>query len=275
MEPTNPTQWRLIQSGSQHGALNMAIDEALLESVGAGNSPPTLRLYGWEPGCLSLGLAQPVGDIDRLALEAHGWDLVRRPTGGKAILHVDELTYAIIAPAGHPALRGGVLTSYRRLSRGLTAGLARLGLEVDQPSARPSPGEAQNPICFEAPSAYEITGQGKKLLGSAQLRRKDAILQHGTLPLTGDISRICLTLRYQDPQSRRISRERLLARAATVETLLNRIVGWDEAAQALKLGFEGAFGWTFKSTDLTDVEHARAHELELSRYSSPAWIGRV
>jgi lipoate-protein ligase A len=255
--------------------MNMAIDEALLESVGAGSSPPTLRLYGWEPGCLSLGHAQPVGDIDRLALEAQGWDLVRRPTGGKAILHVDELTYALIAPAGHPALRGGVLASYRRLSRGLTAGLARLGLEVDPPNAEPTPGDEQNPICFEAPSAYEITGHGKKLLGSAQLRRKDAILQHGTLPLAGDISRICLTLRYQDPQARRIARERLLARATTVEMLLNRSVGWDEAAAALKSGFEDAFGWTFSPTDLTEVEHARAHELELSRYSEPAWISRV
>ncbi len=210
--------------------MNMAIDEALLESIGAGNSPPTLRFYGWEPGCLSLGHAQPLGDIDRLALEAQGWDLVRRPTGGKAILHVDELTYAIIAPSRHPALQGGVLASYRRLSMGLTAGLTRLGLELDPPSAEPVPGDQQNPICFETPSAYELTSHGKKLLGSAQLRRRDAILQHGTLPLVGDISRICLTLRYQDPQARRISRERLLGRAATVEMLLDRAVGWDEAA---------------------------------------------
>jgi lipoate-protein ligase A len=276
MEEINPNQWRVIYSGSHRGPQNMAVDEALLESVGAGRSLPTLRLYGWVPGCLSLGYAQPLTDIDRLALEAQGWDLVRRPTGGKAILHADELTYAIVAPANHPALRGGVLESYRRLSQGLIAGVQRLGLVVDPPiGGMPSAGAPKNPICFEAPSAYEITSGGKKLLGSAQLRRKDGILQHGSLPLFGDLSRICLTLRYEDPQARRKARKQLLERATTVEAMLKQEIESTYAAQSLQSGFEDALGWTFIPGPLTEAEITRANELEDERYADPAWTGRV
>jgi lipoate-protein ligase A len=276
MIENNPSQWRVIFSGSDRGSRNMALDEALLESVGGGASLPTLRFYGWAPACLSLGYSQPITDVDRLALGTQEWDLVRRATGGRAILHTDELTYAIIAPTNHPALRGGVLESYLLLSKGLIAGMERLGLSVDPPQANPiAQGTTENPVCFEVPSAYEITCGGKKLLGSAQLRRKDGILQHGSLPLTGDISRICLALRYDDPQARRVARERLLERASTVESLLDRGVSMQDAAQAVQSGFEDALNWTFTTGAVTEDEIERAQELEQSRYSNSAWTERV
>ncbi len=276
MGEINPNQWRVIFSGSDRGPFNMAVDEALLESVGTGGSLPTLRFYSWTPACLSLGYAQPITEIDRLTLEAQSWDLVRRPTGGRAILHMDELTYAIVAPSDHPALRGGVLESYRRLSLGLIAGVQRLGLVVDPPRADPpSAGGGDNPVCFEIPSAYEITVGGKKLLGSAQLRRKDGILQHGSLPLSGDLSRICLTLRYADPQARLVARERLLERATTVESMLNHEIEWAEAARAIQFGLEDALGWILTPGSLTEAEIERARELEQKRYDDSAWTGRV
>ena len=94
----HPGTWRLLLSEPLSGPENMALDEALLENVGRGMAAPTLRLYAWRPPCLSLGYAQPVGDVDQTALAEHQWDVVRRPTGGRAILHTDELTYAVIAP---------------------------------------------------------------------------------------------------------------------------------------------------------------------------------
>jgi len=109
----------------------MAVDEAILEGVCSGNSQPTLRLYAWQPACLSLGYAQPFSEVDSEALAAKGWDIVRRPTGGRAILHVDELTYAVIAPDTDPRVAGSVLDSYLRLSEALLEALRLIGLSPE------------------------------------------------------------------------------------------------------------------------------------------------
>ncbi|RLC86950.1 MAG: hypothetical protein DRI79_09275, partial [Chloroflexi bacterium] len=175
----------------------MAVDEAILRAVAAGLVPPTLRLYAWEPPCLSLGRAQPLADVDREAVQAAGFNLVRRPTGGRAILHVDELTYSVVAPQGEPRVTGGIVESYRRLSAGLVHGLERLGMAglVADRRAPPSPtGRGGTGVCFEVPSDYEITAGGRKLVGSAQMRAQSVVLQHGAVPLHGDIARICSLL---------------------------------------------------------------------------------
>jgi len=125
----------------------MAIDEAILCAVAAGLAPPTLRLYAWAPPCLSLGRAQPLADVDLEALRAAGFDLVRRPTGGKAILHADELTYSVIAPESEPRVAGGVIESYRRLSRGLVCALEESGYLTSRSASK------QNAVHSTAPSA--------------------------------------------------------------------------------------------------------------------------
>ena len=123
---TNP--WRLLYHPPAHGAWNMAVDEAILEATGRGDSPPTLRLYAWTPACLSLGYAQNAADVDHAALAQAGWVLVRRPTGGRAVLHTDELTYSVIAPLNEPIVAGTILESYSRLSKALLTALELLGL---------------------------------------------------------------------------------------------------------------------------------------------------
>jgi lipoate-protein ligase A len=268
--------WRLILSPPAGGAANMAMDEAILESVTAGAELPTLRLYAWEPACLSIGYAQPVVEADEARLAEQGWSLVRRPTGGRAILHTDELTYAIIAPSSNPHVSGGVLTSYRRLSRGLIDGLRRLGLEPEVRDAAPvSEEERADPVCFEVPSAYEITVKGKKLIGSAQLRRRGGVLQHGSLPLTGDIGRICTVLRFPDEAARQARLDRLRSRACTVEDLLGHEVGWQEAASAIRAGLAHALGLVFEEGEPSPAETRRAHQLERERYAHPHWTRRV
>jgi lipoyl(octanoyl) transferase len=124
------TPWRLLTTPAARGAWNMALDEAVLEHIGCGASLPTLRLYAWEPACLSLGHAQPFADVDLPRLKERGWEVVRRATGGRAILHTDELTYSVIAPSDEPRVAGSVLESYNRLAQALLLGVQNLDLPV-------------------------------------------------------------------------------------------------------------------------------------------------
>ncbi len=279
--PYPAATWRLLHSPLAQGAANMAIDEALLRAVAEGGAPPTLRFFGWTPPCLSLGYAQPAAEVDRQRLAQFGYGLVRRPTGGRAILHTDELTYSIIAPMDEPRVRGGVMESYQQLSAGLLAGLAQLGLNV-RADKEYSPAEAasvKGPVCFEVPSNYEITvgtgGQPRKLLGSAQVRKQGVVLQHGTLPLTGDIGRICDALVFDSEAERQRVRARVRARATTVADVIGREVSWSAAAAALAQGFAKALNLTWQPASLAPAEAALAEQLRVEKYATDAWNARV
>ncbi len=261
--------WRLIRSPAADGATNMAVDEAILRAVAAGDVPPTLRLYAWEPPCLSLGRGQPVEDVDRAAVAAAGYNLVRRPTGGRAILHIDELTYSVVAPEREERVAGGVVESYRRLSQGLMRGLALLGVTDVVADERVESRGAEGPVCFEVPSDYEITVGERKLVGSAQMRARGGVLQHGAVPLTGDIARICRLLSgHPDP-------EEVRARATTVERALGRSVSWEEAAETLIEGFAGALELRFDVSRLTEAEQVAARALRAEKYGAEAWTETV
>jgi lipoate-protein ligase A len=237
---------------------------------------PTLRLYAWDPACLSLGHAQPFTDIDSARLRARGWEAVRRLTGGRAILHTDELTYSVTGSAQEPVLTGGVLESYNRLARALLFAVQELGLPVEMKEAVHSSGGAHaNPVCFEVPSSYEITVNGKKLIGSAQARKKEGVLQHGSLPLTGDLRRICQALVFESEQARATASERLLRRATTVESALGGAVSWEAAAQAFVRGFETQLDLCFEKGELSASEFRRAEELVREKYDHPSWTERV
>jgi lipoate-protein ligase A len=263
--------WRLLITPPTHGAWNMAVDEAILEAVGRGGSLPTLRLYAWEPACLSLGYAQPLSDVDIPCLQARGWEMVRRPTGGRAVLHIDEITYSAIAPLNEPRVAGTVLDSYNRIAHALVEALRLLGLPVEVEERSGGPGKSPNPVCFEVPSTYEITVGGKKLVGSAQARRKEGVLQHGSLPLNGDLTRILQVLAYPDEEARTRAASHLVERATTVETALGRVVSWNEAAQAYIAAFRSVLALDLQPGKLTPEEEVRAGELSASKYSHPDW----
>lgn len=269
--------WRLIRSAPGVGAWNMAIDEAILESVANKETPPTLRLYNWEPPCLSLGYAQPVGDVDLDALKNKSWHLVRRPTGGRAILHTDELTYAVIAPLEEPRVAGGVLQSYCRLAQALLLGLHLLGLpaQAKKEHNHPTGIRMDGPVCFEAPSNYEITVGGKKLIGSAQARRREGVLQHGALPLYGDITRITQVLNFPNESRREQAAKRLSNHATTVQIILDKVIAWEIAADAFEKGFQQALQLDFQFTELTPSELHRASELVKEKYANNKWTERV
>ena len=270
--------WRLIKTLPAPGSWNMAVDEAILEAIGRNKALPTLRLYAWEPACLSLGYAQPISDADSVQLEAHGWNIVRRATGGRAILHTDELTYSVIGPPDEPRLAGGVLESYRRLSQALLAALQRLGIPakaLPQPQTPGSNGQPKEPVCFEVPSNYEITVHGKKLIGSAQARKKDGVLQHGTLPLYGDLTRITQVLTFDNEDKRQVVADRLLARATNIEMAINRHVSWDEATEAFISAFSETLNLQLEPAELSPFELIRADELIKEKYAHPSWTERI
>jgi len=271
-------KWRLIKSPPARGVWNMAVDEAILENVGEGIFPPTLRLYSWNPPCLSLGYAQPISDVDLPSIKSLGWNLVRRPTGGRAILHTDELTYSVIAPYTEPRLAGGVLESYKRLSQALLSVLKILNIPAE---ALPLPNDFEpnrktaEPVCFEIPSKYEITVNGKKIIGSAQARKKPGILQHGTLPLYGDLTRITYVLSFNEEKDRLNAEKRLLSHACTVESFLGEKITWEKAAQAFIQAFSQTLKLDLIPSELSKEETGLAAQLMESKYSNSEWTFRL
>jgi lipoate-protein ligase A len=133
----------------------------------------------------------------------------------------------------------------------------------------------QNPVCFEVPSSYEITVDGKKLIGSAQARKKEGVLQHGSLPLTGDLTRICDALIFENESTRQEAKDRLLSRATTVESVLGVEISWENAAQALVKGFEAELGIQFEDAELSPSELQRADELVKEKYAHMSWTERM
>lgn len=266
--------WRLLHTPPSTGAWNMAVDESILEHIYRGESKPTLRLYSWNPPCLSLGHAQSIKDVDMERLHAHGWDVVRRVTGGRAILHTDELTYSVTGSAEEPVLAGGVLESYNRLAQALLHAVQSLSVPVEMKEHVGHASSMTNPVCFEVPSTYEITVDGKKLIGSAQARKKEGVLQHGSLPLTGDLARICDALVFENESAREMAKERLLARATTIESVLSVETDWGTAAQAFVGGFEAQLGIQFERGELSPSEIQRADQLVKEKYAHPSWTER-
>ena len=276
VEPLEPATWRLIESGALPGALNMAVDEAIAEAVAAGDSPPTLRLYGWQPPCLSLGQAQPWDVVDFERCAALGWDVVRRSTGERAVLDIDGATYMRGGPENEARVRGGVLESYRRLSTGLLAALRALGVGPERAQSYYEDKGESGPACFDGPSDYEITLGQRKLIGSAQMRKRGIVLQHGALPLFGDITRVAEGLAFDLPGQRLALKNRLRWRATTLaEGLRGRQLSLAEAAACLRQGFAQALALNFVEAGLTATELARAEALCAEKYANPAWTKRL
>jgi lipoate-protein ligase A len=270
--------WRLLVTPPLDGATNMAIDEAILHTLANGHGAPTLRFFQWEPPCLSLGYNQHWQEVDEIACRRLGYTWTRRPTGGKAILHTDEVTYSLIIPQNDPRIQGGIVESYRILSFGLLSGLEKLGVQAKQANNKEAKADSQKakggPVCFDTPSRYEITWQGKKLIGSAQLRRKSVVLQHGTLPLYGDLNRILGALNFTT-EERALQAELLPRRATTLAQVLGRKLSFAEVIAALIEGFAEQLNLTLRELPLTDQELRLADQLRAEQYANDNWNKRV
>jgi lipoate-protein ligase A len=268
----------------------MALDEALLDSVIVG-ADPVLRFYTWEPATLSLGVNQPLGEVDPAECERRGFGLVRRLTGGRAVLHGPELTYSVIVPENDPRVSGGVVESYRKISAALVTGLRLRGADVVL--AEPSralhralaearrlgelDGESDGShgaVCFDAASDYELTAGGKKLVGSAQARRGGALLQHGSILLDIDWDAWVSVFRYRTGEGRERAALKLPTRMTSLSHELGRPVSPGEAKAALQEGFAGAFGIVLAPGEPTVDEASAAQWLAAEKYGTDSWTGR-
>jgi lipoate-protein ligase A len=175
--------WRLLRHGAAAGPWNMGVDEALLASVAAGGDP-TLRFYTWDGPWLSLGYAQRSGPERLAACEGAGVGVVRRPTGGRAVLHGGDLTYALAAPAA--LLPAGLGASYRLVAGALLAALRSLGVAAERSGPGAPDPERGAFDCFERAAPEEVCVVGRKLSGSAQRRTRSAVLQHGSIRVVPD-----------------------------------------------------------------------------------------
>jgi lipoate-protein ligase A len=261
-------EFRLIFDRDHDGATNMARDEAISRVVSAGAQPPTLRFYGWVPPAISLGQSQRISSVNEAACREAGVGLVRRATGGLAILHTDELTYSIALPIAHPLAEGDVMTSYRRIADAIVEALKRLGVRDANADRVAKEDKAKGPVCFEAPSDYEVVGGGKKLVGSAQWRRVDGVLQHGSLPLVGDIARVCALL-VDAP-----SEDKVREHAATLKDVLGHEVSWDAAAQVWQGAFADMLDICFTEGRLSEYELRCTDDLLREKYANDVWTRR-
>ena len=258
-------QWRLLPPVAGPGAFHMAADVAVLEAMRAGLSVPVLRFYRWTPACVTLGKFQPAeGNVQLDNCRRLGIDVVKRPTGGRAILHDHEVTFTIIVGERDlPAAGASIMDSYRELARALEAGMRRLGIpaELIDRRAQARGGDpasvmsAGNPACFAAKARCDLMVHGRKIIGSAQMRKDGLILQQNSLPLT---------VNYPQWESVFYRSEwRSVAESGAIDlySAAGRPVEYAEVVDALRYGFETALGIEFAVGALSEAEERRAREL--------------
>lgn len=268
--------WRLINSGFADAATNMAVDEAILLAHSAGKVPPTLRFYGWQPAAVSLGYFQrAMSEIDVDQCKERNIDVVRRLTGGRAVLHAAELTYSIVVQEDDPLIPKSITASYRYFSKGLLTGLNELGIQAQMTVPAAAYGQRKkqpaSAACFDAPSHYEVTVEGRKLAGSAQVRKNGVILQHGSLLLQFCAEQFVELLRLPSAEKRQQTAQMLKNRAASIDKVLGRPVTWQEVYRPMPEAFESALGIELVSRELTEEEQAVSQELALTKYRQDSW----
>jgi lipoate-protein ligase A len=243
----------------------MAIDEAVFRLNRPAGLPPTLRFFGWSPPAVSLGYFQKtVQEIDVDFCRRAGIDIVRRPTGGKAVLHEHELTYSLVAAIDHPLFTADILETYRVISACMVDALKRLGLAPEMASkGRSAAGTPLEGYCFAAPSKYELLVDGRKICGSAQVRGGGTFLQHGSLLIDIDPVRAAAAMRVE---AAGISRS-----TTTLREQLGRLIESDELALILRGAFEDTLGIRLADAALTEPEEALKQELLAEKYGTDRW----
>ncbi|RNB75054.1 lipoate--protein ligase family protein [Brevibacillus panacihumi] len=270
-------KWRYLVTEAMSPEMNMAVDEAILQLHAEGKVPPTVRFYTWNPATLSIGYFQKaLKEINLEEVHKHGLGFVRRPTGGRAVLHDKELTYSVIVSEQHPKMPSSVTEAYKIISMGLLHGFQNLGLKAEMVSLAneeekekySSPGSS---ACFDSPSWYELVVEGKKVAGSAQTRQKGVILQHGSILLDMDVELLFSLLNFSSDRLKQRMMESFRQKAVTINEVSPRAISLQEAIDAFGRGFASGLDVELVPGELTEEELALAKELAQTRYGTEEW----
>ena len=263
-----PEPYRFLNTNIHDAALNMAIDESIMAHHLQGKAAPTLRVFRWSQPSISLGRFQSVErEIVSGRCQELGVALVRRPTGGRAVYHRDEFTYSIVISKrfGVPS---GIVASYAFLAQGLLSALAVLGLQAELSDGRVS----KNPsaACFASSTQADLTSDGFKLIGSAQVWKEDALLQQGSLPLDDHATEFFTMLRFPDETARKNALDQYTEKMRPLHTFVPGAT-WDTVAEAFKNGFSAALEAQFEPGTLSSSEWELANQLVEDKYSKLEW----
>ncbi|UOQ86364.1 lipoate--protein ligase family protein [Gracilibacillus salinarum] len=264
--------WYFIDTGKQSPAYNMAVDECLLRWHSEKLLPPIIRFYQWKPAGLSIGYFQKTTNkIDLEAVNRHNIGLVRRLTGGRAVLHDNELTYSIIVSEDHPKMPRSVKEAYLVLSKGLLNGFQELGIEADFSIPKDKRSSSQSAVCFEEPSWYELVVDNKKAAGSAQTRKNGVILQHGSIPLTVDNHQLYDLFIYRNEQVKQRAREAFQGKAISLNDAAKRTISMSEAQNAFKNGFEKGLDIQLRTFHFNEEQQQKIDTLLHEKYLQNDW----
>lgn len=269
--------WGFIDSGDCSPSFNMALDEALLDWHSEGLIPPVIRFYGWDPATLSIGYFQRVEkEINMEAVKKHGLGFVRRPTGGRGVLHEHELTYSVIVSEDYPDMPKTVTEAYRVISEGILQGFHQLGMEAyfAVPKTEEDRDSLKNPrsaVCFDAPSWYELVVEGRKVAGSAQTRQKGVILQHGSILLDLDEDKLFSLFNYPNDRVKERMQRAFKSKAVAINEISDHKVTLEEAKHAFKKGLENGLNVELTPFELSKEQLDYVNDLAKNRYESDEW----
>lgn len=270
-------EWYFVNSGPCDPAYNMALDEALLHWHSEGLIPPVIRFYEWNPATLSVGYFQKAKrDLDFDQIHKLGLGFVRRPTGGRAVLHEHELTYSIIVSEQYPNMPKTVTEAYRVLSEGLLKGFQNLGLDAyfsvpETAEEKDALAKPKSAVCFDAPSWYELVVEGKKVAGSAQTRQEGVILQHGAILIDLDQEKLLSVFNFKNEEARQRMKEKLPEKAVSINSLSPKKVSVEQCIEAFSKGFMQGLDITLKPYELSDEQQAFVEKLMNEKYKTDEW----
>lgn len=275
-------EWRFIDTGASSPGVNMAVDEAIMTAHSEGKVPPTVRFFHWQPASLSIGYFQKAEEeVDFAALRERGIGFVRRPTGGRAVLHDQELTYSMIVSEDYAGMPKTVTEAYRVLSEGLLQGFLRLGLDArmvnlaEEEEKAKYAAAAGSAACFDSPSWYELVVEGRKVAGSAQTRQKGVILQHGSILLELDIDLLFSLLRFPSERIRQRWKSSFSQKAVAINDICRATgrepIGMARVAEAFREGIAAGLNIRLKPAGLTEYEQDLARRLASEKYEDQRW----
>lgn len=255
-------KWRLIKNKSYDGAMNMAIDEAITIAYNEGKTKPTLRFYTWNPSCITIGYFQKNDDINSEKCKEDGIDVIRRITGGRAVLHEDELTYSIIVGEDNHLMDKSINLSYRFISEGIARGLNLYGIEVDDLNkGERIERDSLSAACFNAHALYEICINKKKVVGSAQNRKNGVVLQHGSIILKFDSNRLFDFINIEDENKKQRLINFTSRKASGIENEINSKIDINKLEECIIKGISKQFNVMFIEEEISDYELNLANKL--------------